>query len=89
MTGPIFFHPHGDGDFFFQKLSTPTWKSNGASQNTSCFVFVYTGTMTAFTESAWSPSRGLNNGKDMQWGGGSLFAFEDEKNDDETGRCVI
>ena len=55
----------------------------------SCSVFVCTGTMTAFTESAWSPSRGLNNGKDMQWGGGSLFAFEDEKKDAETGTCRI
>ena len=52
-------------------------------------IFVCTGTMTAFTESAWSPSRGLNNGKDMQWGGGSLFAFEAEKKDVETGTYPI
>ena len=51
--------------------------------------FVYTGTMTAFTESAWSPTRGLNNGKDMQWGGGSLFAFEEEKKDAKTGTKEI
>ncbi|XP_066299327.1 uncharacterized protein [Branchiostoma lanceolatum] len=43
------------------------------------------GNMTAYSESAWSPDKGKNNRKDMQWGGGSLFAFDDEKADTETG----
>ncbi|XP_066298562.1 uncharacterized protein [Branchiostoma lanceolatum] len=43
------------------------------------------GEMTAFSESAWSPDKGKNNGRDMQWGGGSLFVSEDEKKDTETG----
>ncbi|KAI8483689.1 hypothetical protein Bbelb_386270 [Branchiostoma belcheri] len=43
------------------------------------------GNMTAYSELVWSPDKGLNNGKDMQWGGGSLFAYEDEKKDTETG----
>ncbi|XP_078663428.1 uncharacterized protein LOC144906735 isoform X2 [Branchiostoma floridae x Branchiostoma belcheri] len=43
------------------------------------------GNMTAYSELVWSPNKGLNNGKDMQWGGGSLFAYEDEKRDTETG----
>ncbi|XP_078699328.1 uncharacterized protein LOC144926438 [Branchiostoma floridae x Branchiostoma belcheri] len=43
------------------------------------------GEMTAFSESAWSPDKGKNNGVDMQWGGGSLFVSEDEKQDTDTG----
>eukprot|EP00058_Branchiostoma_floridae_P021379 XP_002606869.1 hypothetical protein BRAFLDRAFT_126345 [Branchiostoma floridae] len=43
------------------------------------------GNMTAYSESAWSPDKGKNNRRDMQWGGGSLFAFDDEKADTETG----
>ncbi|KAI8509365.1 hypothetical protein Bbelb_132130, partial [Branchiostoma belcheri] len=43
------------------------------------------GEMTAFSESAWSPDKGKNNGVDMQWGGGSLFVSEDEKKDTDTG----
>ncbi|XP_066265371.1 uncharacterized protein [Branchiostoma lanceolatum] len=43
------------------------------------------GNMTAYSETAWSPDKGKNNGKDMQWGGGSLFAFADEKADTKTG----
>ncbi|KAI8510668.1 hypothetical protein Bbelb_115840 [Branchiostoma belcheri] len=43
------------------------------------------GNMTAYSELVWSPNKGLNNGIDMQWGGGSLFAYEDEKRDTETG----
>ena len=53
------------------------------------FEFVLTGTMTAFTESAWFPSKGLNNGKDMQWGGGSLFAFDEERKDGKTGNRLF
>ncbi|XP_078615347.1 uncharacterized protein LOC144884163 [Branchiostoma floridae x Branchiostoma japonicum] len=46
------------------------------------------GTMMAYTESAWSPEkwiRGKKSGRDMQWGGGSLFPFDDEKVDTKTG----
>ncbi|XP_078656716.1 uncharacterized protein LOC144902934 [Branchiostoma floridae x Branchiostoma belcheri] len=43
------------------------------------------GNMTAYSETAWSPDKGKNSGKDMQWGGGSLFAFADEKKDTEKG----
>ncbi|XP_072020740.1 uncharacterized protein [Amphiura filiformis] len=43
------------------------------------------GNMTAFVESVWSPTRGLDNGRDMQWGGGSLFVSNAEKKDKNTG----
>ncbi|XP_033635769.1 uncharacterized protein LOC117296813 [Asterias rubens] len=43
------------------------------------------GNMTAYSEAAWGPNKGLNNGKDMQWGGGSLFVNKQEKDDDKTG----
>ncbi|XP_077869925.1 uncharacterized protein LOC144362665 [Saccoglossus kowalevskii] len=42
------------------------------------------GNMTAFLEGAWFPGK-INNKRDMQWGGGSLFAFEDEKKTDTDG----
>ena len=42
--------------------------------------------MTAYSEAAWGPNKGLNNGKDMQWGGGSLFVNKQEKDDDKTGK---
>ncbi|XP_035698965.1 uncharacterized protein LOC118431764 isoform X1 [Branchiostoma floridae] len=48
-------------------------------------VSIKDGNMTAYSESAWSPDKGKNNRRDMQWGGGSLFAFDDEKADTETG----
>ncbi|XP_019639751.1 PREDICTED: uncharacterized protein LOC109481610 [Branchiostoma belcheri] len=48
-------------------------------------AFNYSGEMTAFSESAWSPDKGKNNGVDMQWGGGSLFVSEDERQDTDTG----
>ncbi|CAH1264752.1 Hypp3053 [Branchiostoma lanceolatum] len=37
------------------------------------------GNMTAYTEATWYPGRGLKNGVDMQWGGGSLFVSGREK----------
>ncbi|XP_072042664.1 uncharacterized protein [Amphiura filiformis] len=43
------------------------------------------GNMTAFNELAWSPNRGLNNGKDMVWGGGTLFVSKDEIKDTKKG----
>ncbi|XP_078605517.1 uncharacterized protein LOC144878607 [Branchiostoma floridae x Branchiostoma japonicum] len=43
------------------------------------------GNMTAYSEAVWSPDKGKNNGKDMQWGGGSLFAYDNEKADTKTG----
>ncbi|XP_078589447.1 uncharacterized protein LOC144869802 [Branchiostoma floridae x Branchiostoma japonicum] len=43
------------------------------------------GNMTAYSESAWSPDKGKNSAVDMQWGGGSLFAWANEKKDTETG----
>ncbi|XP_022107633.1 uncharacterized protein LOC110988446 isoform X2 [Acanthaster planci] len=43
------------------------------------------GNMTAYSEAAWGPDKGLNNGKDMQWGGGSLFVSNREKADAKTG----
>ncbi|XP_038076929.1 uncharacterized protein LOC119744837 [Patiria miniata] len=43
------------------------------------------GNMTAYSEAAWGPDKGLNNGKDMQWGGGSLFVSNHEKADAKTG----
>ena len=39
----------------------------------------------AYSESSWSPLKGQNNGYDMQWGGGTLFVDNEEKNDIETG----
>ena len=39
----------------------------------------------AYTESAWSPDKGANNGQDMQWGGGTLFVDEAEQADEDTG----
>ncbi|XP_071959410.1 uncharacterized protein [Antedon mediterranea] len=42
------------------------------------------GIMTAYSESAWSPDKDTNNGKDMQWGGGTLFV-DDFERADETG----
>ena len=47
---------------------------------------IASGNMTAFTEMAWSPTRGNNNGKDMQWGGGTLFVSKDEKANTDTGK---
>ena len=41
--------------------------------------------MTAYTERAWSPTRGKNNGRDMQWGGGTLFVSKDEAKNTESG----
>ncbi|XP_078676896.1 uncharacterized protein LOC144913790 [Branchiostoma floridae x Branchiostoma belcheri] len=35
--------------------------------------------MTAYAESVWYPERGLKNGQDMQWGGGSLFVSGRER----------
>ena len=43
------------------------------------------GTLVAYLESSWSPNKGANNGKDMQWGGGTLFVDREEKQDTETG----
>ncbi|XP_033125283.1 uncharacterized protein LOC117123469 [Anneissia japonica] len=43
------------------------------------------GSMTAYTESAWSPNKGKNNGIDMQWGGGTLYVDRFEKADITTG----
>ena len=45
--------------------------------------------MTAYSEAPWSPNKGLNNGKDMQWGGGTLFVSDDEKKDDKTGKWSL
>ncbi|XP_033100207.1 uncharacterized protein LOC117103711 [Anneissia japonica] len=43
------------------------------------------GNMTAFSESVWSPDKGKNNGRDMQWGGGTLFVDKKELTDTNTG----
>ncbi|XP_071947605.1 uncharacterized protein [Antedon mediterranea] len=43
------------------------------------------GNMTAFTESAWAPEKGKNNGRDMQWGGGTLYVDKKELTDTDTG----
>ncbi|XP_038077321.1 uncharacterized protein LOC119745168 [Patiria miniata] len=43
------------------------------------------GNMTAYSEMVWGPNKGLNAGADMQWGGGTLFAFESEKRNNKTG----
>ncbi|XP_078700041.1 uncharacterized protein LOC144926878 [Branchiostoma floridae x Branchiostoma belcheri] len=43
------------------------------------------GNMTAYLESAWSPDKGRVSNRDMQWGGGTLFAWDSEKADTETG----
>ena len=45
--------------------------------------------MTAFSESAWSPNKGLNNGRDMQWGGGTLYVSDVEKKDEISGRNMM
>ena len=44
------------------------------------------GNVTAYLESVWAPNKGLNNGRDMQWGGGTLFANQGEIEDTETGQ---
>ena len=43
------------------------------------------GNMTAYSEMVWGPSKGLNHGADMQWGGGSLFVSQQEKRDEKKG----
>ncbi|XP_071947286.1 uncharacterized protein [Antedon mediterranea] len=43
------------------------------------------GNMTAFSESPWAPDKGENNGKDMQWGGGTLYVDKDELSNTNTG----
>ncbi|XP_038050935.1 uncharacterized protein LOC119724099 [Patiria miniata] len=43
------------------------------------------GNLTAYSEMVWSPSKGLNHGADMQWGGGSLFVSSKEKQNEKTG----
>ncbi|KAI8496930.1 hypothetical protein Bbelb_255850 [Branchiostoma belcheri] len=43
------------------------------------------GNMTAYLESAWSPDKGKVSSRDMQWGGGTLFAWDSEKADIELG----
>ncbi|XP_022107635.1 uncharacterized protein LOC110988447 isoform X2 [Acanthaster planci] len=43
------------------------------------------GNMTAFSETVWGPHKGLNHGRDMQWGGGSLFVSEKELKDEAKG----
>ncbi|XP_035696579.1 uncharacterized protein LOC118430004 isoform X2 [Branchiostoma floridae] len=43
------------------------------------------GNMTAYAESAWSPGKGKTSGRDMQWGGGTLFAHKKEIQDNITG----
>ncbi|XP_022098399.1 uncharacterized protein LOC110983450 [Acanthaster planci] len=43
------------------------------------------GNVTAYLESVWGPNKGLNNGRDMQWGGGTFYAELAEIQDKETG----
>ncbi|XP_038078578.1 uncharacterized protein LOC119745942 [Patiria miniata] len=43
------------------------------------------GNMTAFSEMVWGPNKGKNHGRDMQWGGGSLFVSQKELKDNVTG----
>ncbi|XP_006814122.2 uncharacterized protein LOC100375808 [Saccoglossus kowalevskii] len=43
------------------------------------------GNVTAYSEDVWSPDKGPILGYDQQWGGGTLYAFNDEKNDIESG----
>ncbi|XP_038047892.1 uncharacterized protein LOC119721988 [Patiria miniata] len=43
------------------------------------------GNVTAYLESVWGPDKGLNNGRDMQWGGGTFYADPAEIQDKETG----
>ena len=41
------------------------------------------GEIKTYAESPWSPNKQKNNGNDMQWGGGTIYAFKDEtKNTD-------
>ena len=43
--------------------------------------------MTAYNEPVWSRNVGLkSHGNDWQWGGGSLFVSDAEKNDVKTGK---
>ncbi|XP_066275341.1 uncharacterized protein [Branchiostoma lanceolatum] len=44
------------------------------------------GNITAYAESAWKPDKGKVAGKDMQWGGGAIYASESEKKDEIHGR---
>ncbi|XP_066299058.1 uncharacterized protein [Branchiostoma lanceolatum] len=39
------------------------------------------GEMTAYAEAAWAPDTGLYHGKDVKWGGGTLFVPDEVKND--------
>ncbi|XP_077989919.1 uncharacterized protein LOC144444380 [Glandiceps talaboti] len=40
------------------------------------------GNMTAYLEGPWFPGK-TNNNKDMQWGGGTFFAYQNEKKNDD------
>ncbi|XP_066266855.1 uncharacterized protein [Branchiostoma lanceolatum] len=44
------------------------------------------GNITAYAESAWKPDKGAVAGKDMQWGGGAIYASESEKQGEIHGR---
>ncbi|XP_078616533.1 uncharacterized protein LOC144884870 [Branchiostoma floridae x Branchiostoma japonicum] len=43
------------------------------------------GSKVSYLETTWFPERGLRKKKDWMMGGGTLFAYEDEKNDTVTG----
>ncbi|KAI8517704.1 hypothetical protein Bbelb_037210 [Branchiostoma belcheri] len=44
------------------------------------------GNITAYAESAWKPDKGKVAGRDMQWGGGAIYASDAEKRDEIHGR---
>ena len=44
------------------------------------------GVIQSFAESPWSPHKGKSHGLDLQWGGGGLFIFDDEKTSKDGGR---
>ena len=42
--------------------------------------------VTAYAESPWSPDKGKVNNNDMQWGGGSIVVWENEKKSKDGGK---
>ncbi|XP_035662768.1 uncharacterized protein LOC118406650 [Branchiostoma floridae] len=44
------------------------------------------GNITAYTESAWFPDKGLVHGNDRLWGGGGIFVHDEERDDAKAGR---
>ncbi|XP_033100752.1 uncharacterized protein LOC117104164 [Anneissia japonica] len=72
----------------YSYLDSRSFRVNVGSEFSNTFPLKYgvpQGNMTAFSESVWSPDKGRNNGRDMQWGGGTLFVDKKELADTKSG----